>query len=96
MTWAGQSRWRRAPGLLETRVADRLTVLAPGEECPFVLAGTAGIVVDLLAGRTLDEVVAAITQAYDVERAQAQADVQHVVTLLADRGVLVTEAEGLS
>lgn len=94
MTWDGAARWGRAPGLLETRVADRVTILAPGEELPVVLDGSARIVIDLIPGRTLQQVVTAITQAYDVDVNQVRADVDRVVSLLAGRGILIAEQKG--
>ncbi len=94
MTLNSSVRWGRVPGLLETRVAGRLTSLPPSAELPLVLDPSAAAVMDVLDGATLEEVVGRITAAYDVPDEVARQDITRLIEVLARHGVVVPVGAG--
>ena len=81
--------WGPVPGLLSTRVDGRLTILAPTADQPLVLDDSAAMILDLSSGRSLEEIVDALLETFDVSEDVLRHDVERVVEVLARYGVLV-------
>ena len=70
--------WGPVPGLLSTRVDGRS-----------VADDSAAMILDLSSGRSLEEIVDALLETFDVSEDVLRHDVERVVEVLARYGVLV-------
>ncbi|MFN8024863.1 MAG: PqqD family protein [Acidimicrobiia bacterium] len=82
------TRYVRAPHVLQRRTLDTFVLLAVEGDEPVVLGGTGADVWTLIAdARSLDDLVDVLAEAYQGDRAVIAADVQELLDSLVVSGV---------
>lgn len=91
-SWGVSRRWWRHPEVLWRRNGSRVVVLAPGQDQPSVLEGTAAVVWDLLESPIDEsELVRIIAEVFEASTERVTGDLQPFLTSLSD-GRLVVDA----
>jgi len=88
---ANTARFRAKPGIVETDLETEVVLLDPATREMFSLNATGRVVWRALPGRTVADLAAEVTRAFDVGYDRALEDVRRIVGELLAAGVIVPD-----